>query len=452
MFKFGKYIIAVVLTFLMTFAGAVAANAVSDAPNSPVLDRADMFTAEQEAALTKGILELQGQYHIIYVVETVASLNGQEISKAADQRANQLGVGEAGKNNGVFVYISREDRKIWFAVGTGITPKVSSAQVQSITDNSVLPKLREGDYAGGLLDGMKQIGAAYAGEAPAAAPADNTQTVDIDWAAIGFWTLWILGALVFVGLIVGIIFGVRAYYDRKARIQREAEAEVRRKAQEELNRKRSELAAKVFEQIKADGIDFGKLPNEEKRTKVVYSYSQFTEAMEADPGYNYASRVTDKFTHGRYAALKDKSLEESEKIAARQAEERRKEQARQEKIAAKARAEKAKQKDEAKKLWNSLSYSEKEAFKRANGSSGRVQVLDSYNRSGYDTSLLYPFLMGMYFSGVSQSSYSSINSAQAASSSSSYSSSSSSSSYSSFDSGMSFGGGGFDGGGGGGSF
>lgn len=451
MFKFGKYIVAVVLAFLMTFAGAVAANAVSDAPTSPVLDRADMFTADQEAALTKGILELQGQYHIIYVVETVAGLNGQEISKAADQRANQLGVGEAGKDNGVFVYISRDDRKIWFAVGTGITPKVSSAQVQSITDNTVLPKLREGDYAGGLLDGMKQIGAAYAGEAPAAAPAGDSQTVDIDWASVGFWTAWILGSLVFIGMIIGVVFGVKAYYDRKARIQREAEAEARRKAQEELNRKRSELATNVFEQIKADGIDFAKLPNKEKRTKVVYSYPQFTEVMEADPGYDYSARVTDMFTRGRYAALPTKSLEESEKIAARQAEERRKEQARQEKIAAKARAEKAKQKDEAKKLWNSLSYSEKEAFKRANGSSGRVQVLDSYNRSGYDTNLLYPFLMAMYFSSVSHSSYSSINSAQA-SSSSSYSSSSSSSSYSSFDSGMSFGGGGFDGGGGGGSF
>ena len=71
--------------------------------------------------------------------------------------ARQWGIGDKKKSNGVLLLIAKNDRKMRMEVGNGMESSLTDARASQIIRNTIAPKFRSGDYAGGVEAGVKRI-------------------------------------------------------------------------------------------------------------------------------------------------------------------------------------------------------------------------------------------------------------------------------------------------------
>ena len=468
-----------VIVGLMSF-NATVANAAEVEPSPPVtgfdsalmsfpiIDEADIFTTKEEETLLVEFMNAYDNYDVVPVVETLVTLNGQDIEAYATLRANEFAVGDADKDKGIYILIVRDDRNFQFETGVGITRVVPSAVTQGIVDSAVIPQFKNGNFAAGIVDGVNAIGAEYQNpgvtDTTAAEPSsDATNVVAI--------VLWVIGGIVgLILLIIAVLFIVGKVQDTKERNER-----IR---MNELEHARNILASNRTAEVKSTALAIIRDRKEEfinadatGRQKIIYDY--VLDYLATDPDFkNIYKRVTDKVVevlsaehaHGlpkhwyprvdalaaettisKWLSIFDKASKKRVPVYKKHlvdAENARKAQAK--------KAEKERQnRTKAEKVWKSLSSTQKSKLQNASSRSHKEALLREYGAStaGSDMNVLLPLMFVMYASSMEapRSSYSS---------SSSYDSSSSSySSYSGSDySSSSFDGGSFDGGGGGGSW
>ncbi len=80
------------------------------------------------------------------------------------QTARKWKAGQAGKNNGVVLFVFTGDRKMRIEVGYGLEGVLPDAIAHRIQEEEILPRFRRGDYAGGVESGCVAIIAASKGE------------------------------------------------------------------------------------------------------------------------------------------------------------------------------------------------------------------------------------------------------------------------------------------------
>ena len=468
-----------VIVGLMSF-NATVANATEVEPSPPVtgfdsalmsfpiIDEADIFTTEEEETLLVEFMNAYDNYDVVPVVETLATLNGQDIEAYATLRANEFAVGDADKDNGIYILIVRDDRNFQFETGVGITRVVPSTVTQGIVDSTVIPQFKNGNFVAGVVNGVNAIGAEYQNPGVADTTATESSSNATNVVAI---VLWVIGGIVgLILLIVAVLFIIGKVQDAKERNER-----IR---MNELERARNILESNRTAEVKSTALAIIRDRKEEfinadatGRRKVIYDY--VLSYLATDSAFkNIYERVTDKVVevlsaehaHGlpeqwyprvdaldaettisEWLGIFDKASKKRVPVYKKHlvdAENARKAQA---KKAEEERQNRAK----AEKVWKSLSSTQKSKLQNASSRSRKEALLREYGAStaGSDMNVLLPLMFVMYASSMEapRSSYSS---------SSSYDSSSSSySSYSGSDySSSSFGGGSFDGGGGGGSW
>ena len=71
--------------------------------------------------------------------------------------ARQWGVGDKKKSNGVLLLIAKNDRKMRIEIGNSMEGSLTDARASQIIRNTIAPKFRSGDYAGGVEAGVKRI-------------------------------------------------------------------------------------------------------------------------------------------------------------------------------------------------------------------------------------------------------------------------------------------------------
>jgi uncharacterized protein len=78
--------------------------------------------------------------------------------------ARKWGAGQAGRNNGVVLFVFTEDRKMRIEVGYGLEGTLPDALAHRIQEEEILPRFRSGDYGGGVEAGVSALIAAAKGE------------------------------------------------------------------------------------------------------------------------------------------------------------------------------------------------------------------------------------------------------------------------------------------------
>jgi uncharacterized protein len=73
-------------------------------------------------------------------------------------------VGQAGRNNGVVLFVFVQDRKMYIQVGYGLEGALPDATCFDITEYQIKPHFRSNDYEGGLAVGIDSILKAIRGE------------------------------------------------------------------------------------------------------------------------------------------------------------------------------------------------------------------------------------------------------------------------------------------------
>jgi len=79
-----------------------------------------------------------------------SSLHGRDIFDYSFRIAEHWGIGQRGKDNGILIYLSIGDRKIFIHTGNNIEGPLPDAVVKRIIENIMVPAFRRGKFYDGL--------------------------------------------------------------------------------------------------------------------------------------------------------------------------------------------------------------------------------------------------------------------------------------------------------------
>lgn len=101
-------------------------------------------------------------------VVTVSDLGGYDPARFAYEIGEQWGVGNRKHDNGIVILIKPKNAngngQAYIAVGYGLEGAIPDAVCKRIVEDEMIPFFRNGDYAGGLLNGLKVLLPLAAGE------------------------------------------------------------------------------------------------------------------------------------------------------------------------------------------------------------------------------------------------------------------------------------------------
>ena len=86
-----------------------------------------------------------------------ATTDGEAPQTFCPRAFSAWGVGDAGENDGVVLFVFTEDDMRGVVVGSGLTQAIPDAEATRICTVVVAPKVQANDWAGGIGDGVAAI-------------------------------------------------------------------------------------------------------------------------------------------------------------------------------------------------------------------------------------------------------------------------------------------------------
>jgi uncharacterized protein len=130
-----------------------------------VVDEAGILDAATSIALTQSLADLEQKTTDQLVVVTLKSLQGTSIEDYGYQLGRRWQIGQKDKNNGVLLIVAPNERKVRIEVGYGLEGTLTDAVSKLIIENSILPRFKVDDYAGGIKRGVEDIIQVLSGDA-----------------------------------------------------------------------------------------------------------------------------------------------------------------------------------------------------------------------------------------------------------------------------------------------
>ena len=122
-----------------------------------VYDQADLLNEIQEKELEQKLLNYADSTSTQIVVATIPSLEGEDIGIYSVRWAQAWGIGQSKEDNGIFVLVSKNDRKLWIAPGYGAEIKLTAGVSGTIIRNIITPEFKAGNFYSGLDKGTTAI-------------------------------------------------------------------------------------------------------------------------------------------------------------------------------------------------------------------------------------------------------------------------------------------------------
>ncbi|HEY4545689.1 MAG TPA: TPM domain-containing protein [Pedomonas sp.] len=167
-----------------------------------VVDEANILDPAMEQHIAQISAGLERQTSDQLVVVTLANLRGREIEEYGYQLGRHWGIGQSAKpgsgqakDNGVLLIVAPNERRVRIEVGYGAEGRLTDALSSVIINQSILPRFRAGDFAGGILRGTQDITQVLGGDAaPFQELADRRPVEAHDSIGIGgailFFIIW----------------------------------------------------------------------------------------------------------------------------------------------------------------------------------------------------------------------------------------------------------------------
>jgi uncharacterized protein len=148
---------ALAMTLALLFAAPAAAQTFPPRPTTAVVDQANLLSPAQEAELNSKANALLTQSQRAFVVVTVPSLGGLEVEDYATQLFRTWGIGNKERDDGVLLLVAPIERKVRIETGYGAEGFLPDILNGRIIRNTILPRFRAGDMAGGIVAGADEI-------------------------------------------------------------------------------------------------------------------------------------------------------------------------------------------------------------------------------------------------------------------------------------------------------
>lgn len=160
--------------FLVTFLLVQNLFAQAEFPARPepprlVNDLAGVLAPDQATALENKLDQFNEKTSTQIAIVTINDLNGYDKADYSFRLAEQWGIGQKGKNNGILILVKPKTQtskgEVFVAVGYGLEGVVPDIVArETIIQNEILPAFRQGDYYAGLDRGTTVLMSLTAGE------------------------------------------------------------------------------------------------------------------------------------------------------------------------------------------------------------------------------------------------------------------------------------------------
>ena len=161
--------VKVVLFFIAILCGQTLFSQGFQIPEKPkfqtsVYDYVNLLSPSQKASLENKLIKYSDTTSTQVVVAIINSTEGENIGYLATNWAHEWGIGQEKEDNGVFVLLAQNDRKITIRTGYGTEHLLTDYVSRQIIEYDIIPYFKQGDYYAGLDSGVEAIFKVMSGE------------------------------------------------------------------------------------------------------------------------------------------------------------------------------------------------------------------------------------------------------------------------------------------------
>ncbi|MBL7792847.1 MAG: TPM domain-containing protein [Saprospiraceae bacterium] len=156
--------IAPVFSLLLFASGAAAQKSIPEPSGFLVNDYAGMLSRQQVVDLGRKLRDYADSTSTQIVIVTEKSLEGEDAFDYSYRLARKWGIGTKENDNGILIYVSKEDRAIRIQTAYGAEGFLPDAMAKRIIDNIIVPNFRRGLFYEGLDEATSAIIALSSGE------------------------------------------------------------------------------------------------------------------------------------------------------------------------------------------------------------------------------------------------------------------------------------------------
>ena len=129
-----------------------------------VYDYYNLLSADEKSNLEEKLIKYSDTTSTQIVVAIISSTEGEYINYLATNWAEKWGIGQAKEDNGVFILLARDDRKINISTGFGVEHLLTDKMCSQIINRDIIPYFKQNDYYGGLDNGADSVFRVLTGE------------------------------------------------------------------------------------------------------------------------------------------------------------------------------------------------------------------------------------------------------------------------------------------------
>ena len=168
--------------------------------SSHVIDTTATLSTTQQQALDSKLVAFEAASGAQVVVLMVPTTAPEDITSYANRVGNSWKIGRKDIGDGLILLIAKNDRKLRIEVAKTLEGAIPDLMAKRVIDQAIAPRLKEGDFAGGIDAGLEQIMGLIRGEAlPAPQTAHTGSQAGFQWmdlAVFLFFAVAVGGSMV----------------------------------------------------------------------------------------------------------------------------------------------------------------------------------------------------------------------------------------------------------------
>ena len=153
------------LLFFVGLVGLVGAQEELPALSAHVTDLSSTLSAAQTARLEAKLAAFEREKGAQIVVLLVPTVKPETVEQYAIRVAEAWKVGRKGVDDGALLLLAKQDRKLRIEVGYGLEGALNDATAKRIISETISPRLKGGDFYGGIDAGLDALIKVIGGEA-----------------------------------------------------------------------------------------------------------------------------------------------------------------------------------------------------------------------------------------------------------------------------------------------
>lgn len=129
-----------------------------------VYDYISLLSPSEKSSLENKLVKYSDTTSTQIVVAIIKSTEGENINFLGANWAHKWGIGQEKEDNGVFILLAKDDRRIGINTGYGVEHLLTDAMSKRIIERDIIPFFKRNDYFGGLNNGSDAIFKVLKGE------------------------------------------------------------------------------------------------------------------------------------------------------------------------------------------------------------------------------------------------------------------------------------------------